>query len=29
MLRKLLGADARIFAGLYYPRMMLLDCWEL
>jgi ATP-dependent exoDNAse (exonuclease V) beta subunit len=29
VLRKLLGADARIFAGLYYPRMMLLDWWEL
>jgi ATP-dependent exoDNAse (exonuclease V) beta subunit len=29
VLRKLLGADARIFAGLYYPRMALLDWWEL
>ena len=32
VLRKLLGADARgctIRVGLYYPRMMLLDWWEL
>jgi ATP-dependent exoDNAse (exonuclease V) beta subunit len=29
VLRQLRGADARIFAGLYYPRMALLDCWEL
>jgi ATP-dependent exoDNAse (exonuclease V) beta subunit len=29
VLSNLLGADARIFAGLYYPRMMLLDWWEL
>jgi ATP-dependent exoDNAse (exonuclease V) beta subunit len=29
VLCKLLGADARIFAGLYYPRMALLDWWEL
>jgi ATP-dependent exoDNAse (exonuclease V) beta subunit len=29
VLRKLHGADPRIFAGLYYPRMALLDWWEL
>jgi len=29
VLSNLLGADARIFAGLYYPRMALLDWWEL
>jgi ATP-dependent exoDNAse (exonuclease V) beta subunit len=29
VLRNLHGADARIFAGLYYPRMLLLDWWEL
>jgi hypothetical protein len=29
VLGNLLGGDARIFAGLYYPRMMLLDWWEL
>lgn len=29
LLRKLHGADARIIAGLYYPRMLLLDWWEL
>jgi ATP-dependent exoDNAse (exonuclease V) beta subunit len=29
VLSNLLGADARIFAGLYYPRMLLLDWWEL
>jgi ATP-dependent exoDNAse (exonuclease V) beta subunit len=29
VLRKLHGTDARILAGLYYPRMALLDWWEL
>ncbi len=29
LLRNLHGADAPIFAGLYYPRMLLLDWWEL
>ncbi len=29
VLHKLHGADARIFASLYYPRMMMLDWWEL
>jgi hypothetical protein len=29
MLRKLHGTDAPIRAGLYYPRMLLLDWWEL
>jgi len=29
MLRKLHGADAPMRAGLYYPRMLLLDWWEL
>jgi ATP-dependent helicase/nuclease subunit A len=29
MLRNLLGADAVLRAGLYYPRMLLLDWWEL
>jgi ATP-dependent exoDNAse (exonuclease V) beta subunit len=27
--RKLYGSDTRIIAGLYYPRMLLLDWWEL
>jgi ATP-dependent exoDNAse (exonuclease V) beta subunit len=29
VLRKLSDADTRIFGGLYYPRMALLDWWEL
>ncbi len=29
LLRNLHGADAVIRAGLYYPRMLLLDWWEL
>jgi ATP-dependent exoDNAse (exonuclease V) beta subunit len=29
MLRNLHGADAVLRAGLYYPRMLLLDWWEL
>jgi ATP-dependent exoDNAse (exonuclease V) beta subunit len=29
LLRKLHGAETRIIAGLYYPRMLLLDWWEL
>ena len=29
MLRKLHGADAPIRAGLFYPRMLLFDCWVL
>jgi ATP-dependent exoDNAse (exonuclease V) beta subunit len=28
-LRNLHGSEARICAGLYYPRMLLLDWWEL
>jgi hypothetical protein len=29
VLRKLHGADAPIRAGLYYPRMLLFDWWEI
>jgi ATP-dependent exoDNAse (exonuclease V) beta subunit len=29
VLRKLHGTEAPIFAGLYYPRMLLLDWWRL
>ena len=29
VLRSLHGADSVIRAGLYYPRMLLLDWWEL
>jgi ATP-dependent exoDNAse (exonuclease V) beta subunit len=29
LLRKLRGAEAPIRAGLYYPRMLLLDWWEM
>ena len=29
VLRNLHGADARLRAGLYYPRMSLLDWWEI
>jgi ATP-dependent exoDNAse (exonuclease V) beta subunit len=29
LLRNLHGAEAPIFAGLYYPRMLLLDWWQL
>jgi ATP-dependent exoDNAse (exonuclease V) beta subunit len=29
LLRKLHGAETRIIAGLYYPRMLVLDWWEL
>jgi ATP-dependent exoDNAse (exonuclease V) beta subunit len=29
ILRNLHGADARIFGGLYYPRMLLFDWWQL
>ncbi len=29
LLRKLHGAETRIIAGLYYPRMLLLDWWKL
>jgi len=29
LLRNLHGKEATIFAGLYYPRMLLLDWWEL
>jgi len=29
ILRNLHGPDATIRAGLYYPRMLLLDWWEL
>jgi hypothetical protein len=28
ILRNLHGGEARLFAGLYYPRMSLLDWWE-
>jgi len=28
LLRNLHGPETRIFAGLYYPRMLLLDWWE-
>jgi ATP-dependent helicase/nuclease subunit A len=29
VLRKLHGRDVAICAGLYYPRMLLLDWWEM
>ena len=29
ILRNLHGADATVFGGLYYPRMLLFDWWEL
>lgn len=29
VLRKLHGNEIRINAGLYYPRMLLFDCWEI
>ncbi len=29
VLRNLRGAEAKIIAGLYYPRMRKLDCWEM
>lgn len=29
VLRNLHGADAVVRAGLYYPRMLMLDWWEL
>jgi hypothetical protein len=29
ILRNLRGADAPIYAGLYYPRMVSLDWWQL
>jgi hypothetical protein len=29
ILRNLHGTDATLRAGLYYPRMLLLDWWEL
>jgi ATP-dependent helicase/nuclease subunit A len=29
LLRKLYGTETRVIAGLYYPRMLLLDWWEL
>jgi hypothetical protein len=29
ILRNLHGGDAPLFAGLYYPRMLLLDWWEI
>lgn len=29
VLRKLHGDDAQIKAGLFYPRMLLFDCWEI
>jgi ATP-dependent exoDNAse (exonuclease V) beta subunit len=29
LLRKLHGSETPIFAGLYYPRMLLLDWWQL
>jgi hypothetical protein len=29
LLRELHGTEAPIFAGLYYPRLLLLDWWEL
>jgi ATP-dependent exoDNAse (exonuclease V) beta subunit len=29
LLRNLHGAEACVFAGLYYPRMQMLDWWEL
>ncbi len=29
VLRKLHGNDVQINAGLYYPRMLLFDCWEI
>jgi ATP-dependent helicase/nuclease subunit A len=29
IMRNLHGTEARIFAGLYYPRMLLLDWWKL
>jgi len=29
IMRNLHGTEARIFAGLYYPRMLLFDWWKL
>jgi ATP-dependent exoDNAse (exonuclease V) beta subunit len=29
LLRNLHGAEAHLFVGIYYPRMLLLDWWEL
>jgi hypothetical protein len=29
LLRNLHGGEARVFAGLYYPRLPLLDWWEI
>jgi ATP-dependent helicase/nuclease subunit A len=29
VLRKLHGERAQIHAGLYYPRMLLFDWWEI
>jgi ATP-dependent exoDNAse (exonuclease V) beta subunit len=29
VLRNLRGSDAKVCAGLYYPRMKKLDCWEM
>jgi ATP-dependent exoDNAse (exonuclease V) beta subunit len=29
LLRNLHGGEARVFAGLYYPRLPLLDWWEM
>jgi ATP-dependent exoDNAse (exonuclease V) beta subunit len=29
IIRNLHGTGARVFAGLYYPRMLMLDWWEL
>jgi hypothetical protein len=29
ILRNVHGTETRVFAGLYYPRMLLLDWWEL
>jgi hypothetical protein len=29
VLRNLHGKDSHLCAGLYYPRMLLLDWWEL
>jgi ATP-dependent exoDNAse (exonuclease V) beta subunit len=29
LLRPQIGAEARVFAGLYYPRMLALDWWEI
>ena len=29
VLRNLYGSEAHVFAGLYYPRMRLLDWWEM